>query len=65
MFTMPKGKPAMSGNTLRKLRAAAKLTQAEAAERLAVHVTTISNWESGRRSISPAMAKLIKTALAK
>ncbi len=53
----------MSATTLRKLRKAAKLTQEEAAKRLAVHVTTVSNWESGRRSISPAMAKLIKSAL--
>ncbi len=64
-MSMPKGKRAMTPATLKKLRAAAKLTQAEAAVKLAVHVTTISNWESGRRGISPAMAKLINSTLAK
>jgi DNA-binding transcriptional regulator YiaG len=62
---MPKGQSAMTGDQLRTLRERCKLTQAEAADRLAVHVGTVRNWEQGRRAISPAMAKHIKTTLAK
>jgi DNA-binding transcriptional regulator YiaG len=63
--TMPKGTPAMSAEQFRALRQRRKLTQDEAAVRLAVHVGTVRNWEQGRRAISPAMAQHIKSALAK
>lgn len=64
-MAMPKGKRAMTPKAFKALRTAAKLTQAEAAERLSVHVGTIRSWEQGIRGISPAMAKLAKSVLAK
>jgi DNA-binding transcriptional regulator YiaG len=54
----------MTGDELAKLRTAAKLTQAEAAEKLRVHLGTVRNWEQGRRTISAAMAQHIKNTLA-
>jgi transcriptional regulator with XRE-family HTH domain len=48
--------------TLKELRDACYLTQAQVAERLGLSVSTVSNWERGeyppRRRLFPELAKL-------
>jgi Predicted transcriptional regulator len=52
----PDGSPAMA---LRGLRVKEDITQAELAERLGIKQNVVSDMESGRRNISPKMAKRI------
>lgn len=52
----PDGSPAMA---LRGLRGKEDLTQAELAERLGISQNMVSDMESGKRNISPKMAKRI------
>lgn len=55
----PDGSPAMA---LRGLRGKENLTQAELAERLGISQNMVSDMESGKRNISPKMAKRIGEA---
>ena len=45
-------KAQISGDNLRGYRARARLSQAELADKIGVHVNTITNWENGKGGIA-------------
>lgn len=47
-------------NEIQKYRQRNKLTQAQLAEKLGVSISTIKNWENGRRNISKSRELLMK-----
>lgn len=67
MPCMPKKprKAEMSPAAFRALLAAAGLTQAQAADRLGVHLNTVSRWARGRTNIAKPSAILIRAAIGK
>ncbi len=50
----------MTGEELKKIRLKLLLTTSMLAKKLGVDVSTVTRWESGKRKISPSMAKLIR-----
>jgi transcriptional regulator with XRE-family HTH domain len=56
---------AVEGKTLRRLRRASRLTQAELAKQLGVTPNTVARWERGEVAISDPMARLISLTLGK
>jgi DNA-binding transcriptional regulator YiaG len=53
----------MTGETLKKLRKAAKLTQPALADQLGIHWQTVAHYEQGHRPIPVPMSKLIALIL--
>ena len=51
----------MTKDEIKALRTALKLTQAEMAERLGVHMRTYQQWEYGRRKPSAATVRLLQS----
>lgn len=50
-------------NTLRQLRGAAGMSQSALARALNVHKSTVSLWESGKRSVTIPKARLLADTL--
>lgn len=51
----------MTGQELKILREKAELTQRELAEKIGTNYARISDWETGKRKISPAYLHILKT----
>jgi DNA-binding XRE family transcriptional regulator len=52
-----------AGNLLAGMRLKAELTQAELAEKVGIRQNMVSEYENGKRSLTPAMAKRFSQAL--
>ena len=50
----------MTASEIKRLRAAAKLTQQGLADAMAVHQVTIARWETGALTITEAHARLLR-----
>ncbi len=50
----------MTGSEVRRVRRQLGLTQGEFAERIGVHLVTVSRWERGEMGIRESAARLIR-----